>query len=172
METKIKNILIRYFLIALLSLNGLYLFYIVFTPLTIYPIYLFYKVFYNATLSGSTIIFPFKAHIEIVFSCIAGSAYFLLFALNIAIPSIKLNKRLRMMAFAFGVFLLINIIRIIFLGELFLARSSLYEISHLIFWYFLSTIFIVCIWFAEIKIFKIKQIPFYTDIKYIISKIK
>lgn len=172
MDFRAKSFFVRYFLIVLLSLNSLYFFYLIFTPLTLYPVYFFYKIFFNVTLLGTTIIFPTKEHIDIIFSCVAGSAYFLLFALNLSIPNIKIKRLIKMIAFSLGIFLILNIFRIIFLIYLLLIKSPSYNSLHLFFWYILSTIFIICIWFAEVKIFRIKQIPFYTDFKYLISRIK
>ena len=39
-----------------------------------------------------------------------------------------------------------------------------FDITHKIFWYSLSILFVVGIWFLEVKLFKIKSIPFYSDI--------
>jgi hypothetical protein len=36
----------------------------------------------------------------------------------------------------------------------------------------MSTIFIVGIWFLEVHIFKIKEIPFFSDVKFLFSQIK
>ena len=172
MHIDIKDFLFRYALILLSSLGGLYIFYQIFTPLTLYPVYLFYSLFSSVYLLGNSIIFYSGAQIDIIFSCVAGAAYFLLFVLNLSMPNIKLSKRLKMLAFGFGVFLWLNIWRIILLGHLFLINSSLFEPIHFILWHFMSTIFIVLIWFAEVRIFRVKQIPFYTDFKNLLSNIK
>ena len=48
---------------------------------------------------------------------------------------------------------------------IFISGSSLFDITHKLFWYFGSIIFVVGIWFIEVKYFKLKEIPFYSDIK-------
>jgi hypothetical protein len=37
---------------------------------------------------------------------------------------------------------------------------------------FLSIVFVVGIWFAEVRFFKIKEIPFYDDLRFVSSHIK
>ena len=34
-------------------------------------------------------------------------------------------------------------------------------------WYLGSTLFVIGIWFIEVKLFKIKEIPIYSDIKFL-----
>ncbi len=75
-----------------------------------------------------------------------------------------------MLAFAFSAFLLVNLLRIFILSLMFINGSSFFDITHRLFWYFLSTVFVIVIWFTEVKLFKIKEIPFYTDLKYLYKK--
>ena len=56
------------------------------------------------------------------------------------------------------------------MGVFFLG-FSFFDITHKVFWYFISTIFVVGIWFIEIKIFKIKEIPFYSDLNLLYKNI-
>jgi exosortase/archaeosortase family protein len=158
------DILVRYFILILLGLFGLPLLYLIFTPLTLYPVYFLLSLFYNAVLSGTSIIIR-EIPIELVKSCIAGAAYYLLLILNLTTPRIKIKKRLSMILFAFLVFLIVNILRIFFLAVLYLKGFSYFDLTHEIFWYFMSVIFVVLIWFAEIMIFKVKSVPFYSDLK-------
>ena len=66
----------------------------------------------------------------------------------------------------------LNILRIFFLSILTINNSQFFDFAHKLFWYLLSTIFVIGIWFLTIKIFKIKSIPGYTDIKYFAKNIK
>ena len=75
-----------------------------------------------------------------------------------------------MLLFSFALLLILNIMRI-FTLSLILGSSS-FGLIHKIFWYLGATIFVVLIWFLEVKIFKIKEIPFYSDFKFLIKKIK
>ncbi|MCW8965666.1 MAG: pacearchaeosortase, partial [Candidatus Pacearchaeota archaeon] len=134
------------------------------TPLTVYPVYFFFKIIFSATLENTTILVK-NTSIEIIKSCVAGSAYYLLLILNLSIPNIEIKKRLKMIAFSFSVLLLINLIRIITMSFLAISNSKFFDITHQITWYILSVLFVIGIWFSEVKIFKIKSIPFYTDMK-------
>jgi len=99
-------------------------------------------------------------------ACIAGSAYFLLFILNLSVP-MKLKKRIYSLAFSFFIFLAINIIRIFIFSLLLIDNFRYFDITHKIFWFALSGIIVFLVWILTIRVFKIKDIPFYTDIKYL-----
>lgn len=110
--------------------------------------------------------------IELIGACIAGSAYYLLLIFNLSVPDVKLKKRFKMLAFAFLAFLVINIIRIFLLSILFLSNSQWFDITHKLFWYVGSIVFVVGIWFFEVKYFKIKKIPIYSDLRFLFKKLK
>jgi len=158
----IKELFARYIFLFLIGLGNLYVFYLIFTPLTIYPVYYFLKLFYPVSLSIATLYFPNKI-IEIIPACVAGAAYYLLLILNLT-TSMPLKKRLYSVFYSFSMLLILNILRIILLSILFINSFQFFDITHKIFWYGISTIFVVAIWFSEVKIFKIKNIPIYSDI--------
>ena len=166
---KYLSLIIRYLLILLIALPNLYIFYAIFTPLTIYPLYFILKIFFDVSLSEATLLLN-GFEIKIIPACIAGSAYYLLFALNLSIPDINLKQRAKMLAFSFISLLILNIIRIFALILVLFYGASFFDITHKLFWYFLSTILVVLIWFAEVKLFNIKQIPVYSDITYLYSE--
>lgn len=161
---KVYDILIRYSIMIFLGLPNLWFFYFIFTPLTVYPVYFLLNMFFDASLNGNIINIP-DYSIEIINACVAGSAYYLLLILNLSIPKIKLSKRIKMIGLSFATLLTINILRIFFLSLF--VDSLWFDITHRLFWYLLSTIFVVGIWFAEVKLFKIKDIPFYSDLKFL-----
>lgn len=166
MTNKIKDILFRYLLLLLLPLNNLYLFYLILTPLTLYPIYFILDIFFHVSLFNSTIsIFELGLNVDLINSCIAGSAYYFLLILNLSIPNIKIRSRIYMILYSFSLLLLANITRILILVILF--RNSFFDLTHQLFWYVFSTIFVIFIWFSEVKLFKIKDLPIITDIKYL-----
>ena len=170
-SANILDIVSRYLILVLTSLSGLWLFYFIFTPLTIYPVYFLVNLlFEDVSLFGEIMIVNGVA-IEFIRACIAGSAYYLLLILNLSTPKINLKKRVTMILFSFAALLIINIIRIFVLILIFFYGFSFFDITHKFFWYFMSTIFVILIWFAEVKYFKIKEIPFYSDIKYLYKKI-
>lgn len=168
----IYSIFTRYFILLASSLGNLWIFYFLFTPLTIYASYFFINLIFPSTLAGNTILInDFHTPIEIVDACVAGAAYFLLFIFNLSVPNIKFSKRIKMILFAFFSLFFINLIRIVVLSVLFVSNKDIFDITHKITWYAGSVLFVVAIWFLEVKIFKIKEIPFYTDIKSILKHI-
>ncbi len=167
---KFLSIFLRYLLIILLAIPNFYIFYKIFTPLTIYSSYFLFNLFFNALLTPEKHILIKEITIQIIPACVAGAAYYLLFALNLSIPDIKTRTRIKSIIFSFFALFIINVLRIFFLGLLIINNYSGVEFLHKFTWYFLSTLFVVVIWFLTIKIFKIKEIPFYTDLKFIYNK--
>ena len=161
------DILIRYFILVLVAIPSFYIFYLVFTPLTIYPTFLILNLLFDSILIKNVIIINNEIPIEIIKACIAGSAYYLLLVLNLSTPNINFQKRTKMIFFAFSALLIMNILRIVFLSFIFLEGFPFFVLAHQLFWYFLSTIFVIAIWFSEVKFFKIKEIPFYSDFKFL-----
>ena len=167
----ISGLILRYSILILAALFNLWIFYTIFTPLTVYPVYFIIKLFFNTSLLEN-IIFVNSIPIELIKACIAGSAYYLLFIFNMSVPNIKLKKRISMILFSFLSLLILNIIRIISLIIIYIQKNSIFNITHEVIWYAFGTIFVVGIWFLEVKIYNIKEIPIYSDIKLLISKIK
>lgn len=165
----ILDIITRYSLLIIIGIIGLDIFYFLFSALTIYPVFFLLSLFFNVSLT-SNVIWINSIPIEIIGACVAGSAYYLLLILNLSTPEIKLSKRIQMLFLSFLSFLIINILRIFFLSILLISGTSLFDITHKIFWYAGSTIFLVGIWFLNVKLFKIKKIPFYSDIKSLLKK--
>jgi len=158
---RIISIILRYAIIILLAIF-FPLFYLIFAPLTIYPVSFFLNIFYKVGIDHMTLIVN-QGFINLVDACIAGSAYFLLILLNLSVPNMK--KRFLAVSFEISSFLVLNIIRIAILSILFLSNFAYFMQAHLISWYFLTAIIVILIWIATIKIFKIKEIPFYSDFK-------
>lgn len=164
------NLILRYALLLLLGLGNLYIIYTIFTPLTIYPVFWILNIFYNPILSNTTITLSNKV-IELIPACIAGSAYFFLLILNLTTP-MKIKQRTQSLIFLLTSFLILNILRISILSIFFINSLSFFDISHKIAWYSISTLFVVAIWFTSVKIFSIKQIPIYSDLKQLAKEIK
>lgn len=163
------NILIRYLVLLVVAFPNLYLFYLIFTPLTLYPAYFLLNLFSDTILVGNILTIE-HISIEVIDACIAGSAYYLLLILNLSTHGIELKKRIKMVLLSFSSLLLLNILRIFFLSLLFISGSVWFDFTHKLFWYLLSIVFVIGIWFAEVKAFKIKGIPFYSDILVLYNK--
>ncbi|MEK6906698.1 MAG: pacearchaeosortase [Nanoarchaeota archaeon] len=161
----IQDIAIRYFLMIVFAISGFWIFYFIFTPLTVYPVYFLLSIFFKTTLLNNTINIGDLAIIEIIGACVAGSAYYLFFILNLSTPDINLDKRVKIFIISFISFLIINILRIFFLSLVLVKGYSWFDFTHKLFWYLGSTVFVLLIWFSEVKFFKIREIPFYSDLK-------
>ena len=168
---KIIDVIIRYSILLVIGIIGTPFFYSIFTFLTIEPVYLLLNIFFNPSLISNIIIIN-NLPIEIIGACVAGSAYYLLLILNLSMPGIKFGKRIMLLLFSFSLLLILNILRIFLLSVLYVSQFSLFDITHKLFWYVGSIVFVVGIWFLSVGIFKIKEIPFYSDIKSLLNKKK
>ena len=169
-KNQLISVVTRYLSLLLIGLPNLFLFYFIFTPLTIYPVYFFLKIFLDVSLYGNILYFVNSPPVQIINACIAGAAYYLLLILNLSTPKIKVEKRIKMIFYSFASFLALNIFRIFILVILLTSDFALFDLTHKLFWYFLSIIFVIGIWFSQVKIYKIKEIPFYSDLKSIYKK--
>jgi exosortase/archaeosortase family protein len=158
------NLLIRYALLILIPLNSLYIIYLILTPLTVYPVFFLLKQTYGAQLLIGNQIFSSGQYIELVGACIAGSAYYLLLILNLSTP-MAIKKRIKTLLFSLLFFLILNIIRIFVFSIILIKGYSYFDLAHIWAWYLGGTILVVLVWFLTSYIFKIKDIPVYTDIK-------
>lgn len=165
-EDFLTEVIVRYFLLLAIGIFGIKFIYYLVSPLTIYPIYLILNLFYDVNLSLNTISIN-NLNIELIEACIAVSAYYLLFILNISTPNINMKSRLKILLLSFGIFLTVNIFRILLFSVFFINGFSWFDFAHELSWYFLSVFFVVGIWFYCVKIFKIKSIPIYSDLKMI-----
>ncbi|MEM0465321.1 MAG: pacearchaeosortase [Candidatus Pacearchaeota archaeon] len=175
---RIFLILTRY-LILLIIMFSLNIIYFIFTPLTIYPVYLFLKVIYTnvelvkiavESIPNYYIIIDNSIGIEIIPTCIAGSAYLLILILNLSVP-MNILKRIKSIILSFIILLSLNIIRIIIFSILYYSNTPYFDFAHKFFWYIISTFFVIGIWFLIVKIYRIKEIPVYSDFKTFIKEI-
>jgi len=166
-DYSIISFVIRYFLLLVLGLGNLYIFYTLFTPITINAVSFLLNFFYDVVLRDNLIYLNENISIGIINACVAGSAYYLLTILNLSVPNLKVKTRLYAIFYSFGFFYIINVLRIVLFAVLFKNNFSWFDLAHEFSWYFLSTLFVVIIWFSEVKLFKIKEIPIYSDIKYL-----
>ena len=158
----------RYVILLIVGIFHQKIFYFIFTPLTIYPVYFILSLFFDTSMI-SNIILVKGLPIEIIGPCIAGSAYYLLLMLNLSIPKMDFKKRTNVLLFSFVSLWGINLIRILSLTFIFLLGPSFFDVTHKLFWYLGSTILVVLVWFLCVKLFEIKEIPFYSDIKLLLK---
>jgi len=135
--------------------------------LTIYPVNSLINMFYPSLILGDTIIVN-NIIITIIPACVGVSAYLLLIILNLSIVMTR-KQRVYSILSSFLALLFLNILRIFILSMLLLNNSSYYDSLHKILWYFMSIVFVILVWFFVAYIFKIKNAPVYSDIKFIIN---
>ncbi|PIO08811.1 hypothetical protein COU59_00145 [Candidatus Pacearchaeota archaeon CG10_big_fil_rev_8_21_14_0_10_34_12] len=170
-KLQFSDVITRYVVLVAVAIPNLWLFYFVFTPLTIYPIYYVLGQFFPVSLLSSKILLiNHQLPIEFIEACIAGAAYYFLLILNLSTPQIKLSDRIKMIFLSFFLLLTVNVIRITTLILMIYHDVAFFNVTHLLFWYLLSTVFVIAIWFFEVKLFKIKNIPFYSDLKFLHKK--
>jgi exosortase/archaeosortase family protein len=168
---EVLSLVVRYGLLVVLGLGNLFMFYKIFTPLTVWPVFWVLDLIYGASLSnGSEIMFN-GIKVLIIAACVAGAAYYLLLILNLT-TRMKMEKRMKSLLFLFGAFLLVNIFRIIVFALLFALGFEYFNLAHEILWHFGSTVLLVVIWFVNVWIFGIKEIPVLGDVKRIVSSIR
>lgn len=174
MDIKIKSIIslfARYILLVILAVNNLYIVYAITTLPTVYASYALLSLFYDPIILLGTKLFFGNSAITIVGACVAGAAYYLLLILNLSTP-MPIKKRLKSISFLLVSFFILNVLRIAIFSALFDAGFSYFDLSHKIVWHAGSTILLLALWFINIKLFKIKEIPVYTDIKTLYSLAK
>ena len=163
-----SDLFIRLFGILLVTLN-FNLFYVILTPITLYLSYFLANLFYDAVIVGNSIGvngFGFN----IIDACVAGAAYYLLFLLVMGLKECSWIKRAKMFFSGALILLVVNVIRILILILLNIELGHNYfEAVHLVFWNFMSGVFIFLIWIFLIKRFKAGGVPFLSDIKYLFS---
>lgn len=159
----------RLLLALLLSLGSLALFYAIFTPITVYPSYWLISQFYPIDKIGNYFYYG-EYIIAIIDACVAGAAYYLLAALNLTTKGLTAWTRVK--AFAFGALslLALNIFRIVLLTLiLFSQGKNTFNQIHISFWIIGSTLFVAGIWILTTKVFRIKEVPVYSDFKTVLS---
>ena len=161
---KILNLFSRYLAVLILGTSNLYLIYKILTPLTIHTANLSIKIFTPTVLVENIIQFN-QTIIEIAPSCMAGSAFYLLLALILSTANIQPKTRFKAVLTALTVLFVLNIIRILILASL--TATPNFETIHFIFWHIVSTAFVVTIYIATIKYYKIKSVPILSDLKYL-----
>jgi exosortase/archaeosortase family protein len=167
----IGDIAARYLALLLASLNSLWIFYFFFTPLTMQASAFLLKFFYDVEVYINAIVVNSNI-ISMVKACVAGAAYYLLLILNLTTTGIKFRKRIAIFVFDAIMFFALNVIRIAILVIMQVNNLAWFDVTHKIFWYGISTVYVVLIWLLTISLFKIKEIPVYSDFRLLLKQAK
>ena len=146
-----------------------YLFQIILTPITISLLKI---INFNIQVNNNIFIIN-NIHLIFIPACAAISAYYLIFILTIFTKDLSLKKSLMILATGFSLILAMNLFRIEIL--FFILNNygiDLFNKVHLLFWDIVSTVYVALVWIFIINRFKIKNIPFYSDIKELTKKFK
>ena len=158
--------------ISALILFSYSLFSYIITPVSRYSFYLISKIFYSQSiLTGSQIIIK-NNFLTFNNACAAISAYYLIFILTILTKDIPLRNVIKMIGFGFGAIFIANLIRLIFLISLLDIGDKFFDFWHLLIWRILATLFVALIWILLIKRYKVRNVPIYSDLKYLIQNKK
>ncbi|MDP3918934.1 MAG: pacearchaeosortase [Nanoarchaeota archaeon] len=165
-----KSTIYRYILALLIAL-AYNLIYIILYQITVYPAYGILQLFYDFTIQEQSFIFD-SVTFTFIPACIAVTAYIVMAVLTITTRGLSLKKGLTIFAYGFMAIYFANLIRIITLISIYINFGKNYfNTLHFIIWNFLSTIFVVLVWIYLTNHYKVKGIPVYDDLKYLIKKI-
>ncbi len=110
---------------------------------------------------------------EFVKACIATSAYYLLALLILATKDIGLKKSLKMFLLGSLLIFIMNILRVILLIIVVMNLGvDWFDAVHLTFWYVVSSVYVFLVWIFLIRLYKIKNIPIYSDLAYLTNIIR
>ncbi len=144
-----------------------------FYPLTIYlPYFLLKLINYQAFIIPPYIITS-ENYIRFSQACAAISAYFLLLLLIVLTKDIKLKTRIKIFLLGSVIIFTINMARIIILiAVLEKFGFSTFQQTHDIFWIIFGSLIVALTWIFLTRYYKIKSIPIYSDIKYLLKQTK
>lgn len=156
---------IRYLFLLLFVLANIFAFFL--PKATIYSAFYVISLFSNATLTNNIINLN-GANIDLAAACIAISAYYLLLILNLSTP-MALRKRIYSLLLSFSLLFVINILRITIFSFLFISSQPFFSALHFMTWFIFSSILVFLVWYVNIIFFNIKEIPVYSDLKFLIK---
>lgn len=112
-----------------------------------------------------------EATVNIVKYCVTASAYYLLTLLCIIVMGVALWKRILMFLAGSALIFGMNIVRIIVLIRILLNNQGAFEPMHTFFSLLLSVGYVGLVWFLLSIVFRVKTVPFYSDVKFLMYEI-
>lgn len=169
-EGYLKGLLLRV-MAAFAMLFGYNIIYAVSALFTLHFSYFFFSIFVPSALIGNKIA-TLTNSFEFIPACVATSAYILLALLVFLTKDISWNERLQMIVYGWLAILAFNLLRIELLLLTFFRLEAAYDTLHLFVWKFMSTAFVVLLWLGLARVYKVKSIPVYSDIKALAGMIR
>lgn len=108
-----------------------------------------------------------EATINIVKYCVTASAYYLLALFCIITWNITLWKRFLIFLIGSALIFGMNLARIVILIVTLLSNEEAFQAAHFALNFLLSVVYVVLVWFLLSVLFKVKTVPFYSDIKFL-----
>lgn len=147
------------------------LIYAVIAMFTLHFSYFFFSIFVPSALIGNKIV-TLMDSFEFIPACVAASAYILLALLVLLTKDISLNERMQMIVYGWLAILAFNVLRIELLLLTFFSLETAYDTLHLFVWKFMSTAFVILLWLGLARLYKVKAIPVYSDVKALVGMIR
>lgn len=120
-----------------------------------------YSIRYAITILGG------EATVNVVKYCVTASAYYLLALFCIITLSVALWKRVLMFLIGSALIFAMNIARIVVLIITLLNNRGIFKAAHFALGLFLSVGYVILIWVLLSFLFRVKTVPFYSDIKFL-----
>ena len=144
----------------------------IFYSSTIYASYFFSKLINYQAFIIPPYIITSSNYIRFSQACAAVSAYFLLLLLIVLTKDIKLKTRIKMFLLGSVIIFTTNLIRILILiAVLEKYGFDAFQQVHDIFWIIFGSLLVALTWIFLINHYKIKSVPVYSDIKYLLKQI-
>lgn len=165
-----KRLILRILIAILLLIIPVNIFQIMFSKITLYAsLPLLKLVGYCFSVAGN-MLFLNGQNLEFVPACVATSAFYLLALLILLTKDIKFKKRVYLFLVGSFLILLLNILRIdLLLIILMECGENWFDKVHILFWHFVSSIYVACVWIFLTYKFRIKGIPVYSDFIYLLK---
>ena len=165
-----KRLIIRVSIAVLLLVIPVNIFYFLFSEITLYgSLSFFYLLGYSIKVNGSKLLINSKI-LEFIPACVASSAYYLLALLVLLTKDVKLRTRFYLFLSGSFLILLMNVVRIdILLYILIRLGENWFDKFHILFWHFISSVYVAAIWIFLNYKFKVKSVPIYSDFKFLLS---
>ena len=144
----------------------------IFYPLTIYIPYYILNLLKVKTFIFQPYLITSSSYIRVSDACAVISAYFLLLILVIITKDISLKKRIKIFMFGSIIILTINLARI--LSLIYILENygfNAFQQTHDFLWLILGSVLVAFTWIFLIKHYKVKSIPIYSDIKYLLKQV-
>ena len=166
----IKSLIVRVSIAIVLLALPINIFYILFSKVTLYSsLPFFYLLGYSIKINGSKLLISGQS-LAFVPACVASSAYYLLALLVLMTKGIKLKTYFYLFLSGAFLILLMNILRIdILLFILLKFGENWFNRFHILFWHFVSSIYVAGTWIFLVYKFKVKSIPVYSDFKFLLN---